>query len=858
MKLPLFPIHAVLADIQKTLKTYDQLVLQAPPGAGKTTLVPLALLNERWLRNNKILMLEPRRMAARTAAERMADLLNEKVGETVGYRIRQESRVGEKNRIEVITEGVLTRLLQVDPALEGVGLIIFDEFHERNLNTDLGLALSMQARELFRESDNPLKILVMSATLDTGKIAKLLNDAPQLRSEGKMYPVDIHYGRTFRVNESIIDPVIKTILKALAETKGSILVFLPGQSEIIKVLKGLVSMVSNDVKVLPLYGALTLAEQMQAIIPLQENGVIKRKVVLATDIAETSLTIEGISSVVDSGLSRQPRFDPATGMTRLQTRRISQASSIQRMGRAGRMQAGSCYRLWSEETQKTLEKQIPAEILQADLCPLVLQLLQWGVSDPEELNWMDKPPQAAFSQALDLLYSLNAIKHNPQQLDSVCLTQHGVQMARFPTHPRLAHMLIQSVTINQTKIAASLATLLSDKDPLQHYGNNISAKVDVLLGDIPCEQRFRGWLRRSQQQRKIFEKLCRLISIDEQLEITDKDVIAYLISQAYPDRIGQRRQRQQTETVGSYLLSNGRAAQINANDQLASHEYLAIAELGGQVNQREDKIYAAAGLNPDLFSTLLKPMVRQTETIHWHEQTNRIVAEQQEKIGALVIARIPLRQISLEDRFNAIAQVIRRKGLSVLPWNENTRQWCSRVTCLRSVSADKNGENPWPDVSDENLLDTLDDWLQPYCDSINKMEDLQKLDLKKCFSGFLPWPLTQQLEDLAPLTFKVPSGSVIKIDYSQTPPVLAVKLQEMFGCLQTPTIAGGKISLLVHLLSPARKPLQITQDLAGFWSGSYQEVKKEMKGRYPKHPWPDDPLRAPATRFTTHKKNRKP
>ena len=847
MKFPSLPITAVLGDIQQALKKHNQLVLQAPPGAGKTTLVPLALLNEPWLGSHKILMLEPRRMAARTAAERMASLLGEKVGETVGYRIRQENRVSAKTRIEVITEGVLIRLFQSDPELQGTGLILFDEFHERNINSDLGLALSLQARELFREDHKPLKLMVMSATLDGDGVAKLLDDAPLLNSEGKMYPVDVFYAKTYKVNEPIVQPMVETIVRALDETSGSILVFLPGQGEIIRLQKELSSIINSDVCLLPLYGALSLAAQMKAIAPLEKNSHFKRKIVLATDIAETSLTIAGISTVVDSGLSRQPRFDPATGMTRLHTRRISQASSIQRMGRAGRTQAGYCYRLWSKETQNALEKQVPAEILQADLCPLVLQLLQWGVSDSSELKWMDKPPKAAFNQALDLLYALGALNQNPQHSEIVSLSDHGMQMAKFPTHPRLAHMLIKSVQINRSKIAAALATLLSDKDPLRQYGIDIGAKVDVMLGQIPCEQKFKGWFNRSQHQLETFEKLCRSINREKIEDIDDNDVLGFLICMAYPDRVGQRRR----ENSGLYLLSNGRSAALNASDKLASNEYLAIAELGGLVTQREDKIYAAAALNKNLFTTFLSSMVAQHQSIDWNNKTDRFIAEQQQKIGSIVINRKLLETIPQQLKQQVLMKLVRQRGLSLLPWDEKTRQWQARLLCLRSADVTATGvESQWPDVSDKNLLETLEVWLQPYLDGINKIEGFKKLDLKSCLSVLLPWPLPKKLDELAPLTFKVPSGSAIKIDYSQTPPVLAVKLQEMFGCLKTPAIANGKIPLLVHLLSPARKPLQITQDLTGFWQGSYQDVKKEMKGRYPKHPWPDDPLQALATRYT--------
>ncbi|MCP4078254.1 MAG: ATP-dependent helicase HrpB [Gammaproteobacteria bacterium] len=853
MKLPSLPINAVLDDIKKGLKQHHQLVLQAPPGAGKTTVVPLALLDESWLGSQKILMLEPRRMAARTAAERMASLLGEKVGETVGYRIRQQSRISAKTRIEVITEGVLIRLLQNDPELQGTGLILFDEFHERSLNSDLGLALSLQARELFREQQCPLKLVVMSATLDGAGAAKLLGNAPLVSSEGKMYPIEVYYGKTFKVSEPVIKPMVEMIKRALDETTGSILVFLPGQREISTLQKELAQTIGSEVCLLPLYGALSLAAQMQAISPLDKNSSYQRKVVLSTDIAETSLTIAGISTVVDSGLSRQPRFDPATGMTRLHTRRISQASSIQRMGRAGRTQAGTCYRLWSRETQNTLEKQLPAEILQADLCPLALQLLQWGVSDPDELKWMDEPPGAAFNQALDLLGSLGALKQQSKQFEIMSLSDHGLQMAKFPTHPRLAHMLIKSVQINRIKTAAALAALLSDKDPLRQYGSDISAKVDVLLGHIPCEQQFKGWFKRSQHQLGIFEKLCRRIKTEKVDIIDDCDVPGFLICMAYPDRVAQRR----NEKSGLYLLSNGRAAALNNTDKLVKNEYLAVAELGGLVSQREDKIYAAAPVNFKLFGTLLASFQTQKNLIHWNNQTDRLIAEQQQKIGSIVINRKPLKAIPSEEKNQVLMSLIRQKGLALLPWDEKTRQLQSRILCLRSVeSIEGNNESQWPDVSDEHLLETLEFWLQPCINGISKLEDFKKLDLKSCLSTLLPWPLPKKLDELAPLTFKVPSGSAIKIDYANTPPVLAVKLQEMFGCLTTPAIANGKVPLLVHLLSPARKPLQITQDLTGFWQGSYQDVKKEMKGRYPKHPWPDDPLQALATRFTKKKNAR--
>lgn len=860
MNTTTLPINAVLDDIRQQLRAHDRLVLQAPPGAGKTTLVPLALLNEPWLARQKILMLEPRRMAARTSALRMASLLNESIGETVGYRMRQDNKIGPATRIEVITEGVLTRMLQDDPELQGVGLIIFDEFHERNLNTDLGLALSLQAGQLFRDDDNPLKLLVMSATLDSAAVVQLLDNAPLLSSEGRMYPVQLHYassgpGVSTGPQQDLIDSLLKTISRALTDTPGSILVFLPGQGEIRQLHKSLAPRVDTDVCILPLYGALPLSEQLQAIAPLDQLSPYRRKIVLATDIAETSLTIDGISTVIDSGLCRQPRFDPASGMTRLHTRRISQASSNQRMGRAGRTEAGHCYRLWSEASQNSMEKQSPAEILQADLCPLALQLLHWGIDDPDELQWLDSPPAAAFNQALDLLYALGALQDNPQQQGSRRLSEHGQQMALLPVHPRLAHMLIRGAQLGHSRNAAALACLLSEKDPLSQYASDIDSRVVVLLGDVPCEKRHKGWLMRNRQQMARYQQLCRPIKRLSSEDLAEQDVNGLLISQAYPDRIAQRRAENRAESGARYLLSNGRAANLKDTDKLARNDYLAVAELGGIARQREDVIYSAAPLNPQLFDGPLSSMLTPQDILQWDERSARLTAERQQRVGALIIHRRALTNIPLEERHREVIKMIRQKGLALLPWDNRSQQLRARIQCLRSLDATEDEKHPtWPDLTDKHLLDTLEHWLQPYLDDINRIEDFQRLDLHSILLNLLPWPLPQRLDEQAPLSLQVPSGSNIKIDYSQSPPVLAVKLQEMFGCQQTPAIANGRMPLLVHLLSPGGKPLQITQDVAGFWQGSYQDVKKEMKGRYPKHPWPDDPLQAPATRFCKPRK----
>ena len=588
--LPALPISEVLPQLLESLAGRHELVLEAPPGAGKTTLVPLALLSEPWLAGQRIIMLEPRRMAARAAAQRMASLLGEEAGHTVGYRIRQESRISSHTRIEVITEGILTRMLVDDPSLEDVAMLIFDEFHERSMDADFGLALALQSRELFRDAQNPLRLLVMSATLDGDAVARLLDDAPLIRSAGKMFPVTAHYGSAKRLDDNIVDTVLNALPGIISEHAGSLLVFLPGQGEITKVMQRLGDRLSSSdqqgIVIQPLYGALPLREQQRAIEPLPG----KRKIVLATDIAETSLTIEGITIVVDAGLCREPRFDPATGMTRLQTRRISKDSSIQRMGRAGRLAPGHCYRLWSEQQQDQLAAQSTPQILQADLAPLVLQLIAWGVNDINELRWLDPPPPGPLSQALDLLLRLGALKtgqdaNSELSLDNCSLNPHGELMASMPCHPRLAHMLITARAMQQEKYAAALAALLAERSPLaRDHGADLAEQLAVLLGEQRCHSQHKNWLKRSQQQAKTFQGLLR--PIKAQLKSTDHpltpdNAIGFLLACAYPDRIAHRK----TARKNHYLLSNGRTAMLNQSDALSNNEWLAVAELGGTINR---------------------------------------------------------------------------------------------------------------------------------------------------------------------------------------------------------------------------------------------------------------------------------
>jgi len=843
------PIIEVLPSLREAFEGHDELVLQAPPGAGKTTMVPLALLSEPWLGEQKILMLEPRRMAAQAAARSMAQMLGEEVGETVGYRIRLDICVGDNTRIEVITEGILTRRLQSDPSLEGVGLVIFDEFHERNLNSDLGLALCLHGRELFREQPS-LKILLMSATLDGEAAAALLGDAPVITSKGRQYPVTPSYGKPYKLRDSIIQPTVQSVLRALTEQAGNILVFLPGQGEIRHVARELSRAVpaacDGLVIIAPLYGGLTLSEQQEAIEAPAE-GV--RKIVLATNIAETSLTIEGINTVVDSGLVREPVFDPATGMTRLDTRRISRSSAEQRMGRAGRLAAGHCYRLWSEDQHGQLQAHTTPEILQADLAPLTMQLLAWGVEDPGELVWLDAPASGPYQQSVAMLQACAAVERS--ESGTLSLTAQGELMAKMPLHPRLAHMLLIGCKIDAAESACLLASLLSERNPLAADGIDIARSLLVLNGGVVCQRAHKTWFMRTwKQARRFLNMLAEINSPPPELSVEPDEVLGVLLANAYPDRVAKLRSNADST---SYQLANGRSAVLPAGDELAGMGWLAVAEVGGRVGELADRIYSATALNPENFEGVLAPLVGEKDHVQWDDKSEKFIAEKRLEVGKLLLSRSPLEDVPEDARLNALTSVVRKKGLEILPWTKNLQQWRARVMLLYGAELERREESDktrWPDLSDATLLATLEEWLSPYLSGVSRVADFQKLDLKAILHAFLPWPLPLELERLAPERLAVPSGSSIAVDYTQSPPVLQVKLQEMFGCEETPCIADGRIPLVVHLLSPAQRPLQITQDLAGFWRSSYQDVKKEMKGRYPKHPWPDDPLGAEATRHT--------
>ncbi|KAA0985866.1 ATP-dependent helicase HrpB [Pseudomonas sp. ANT_J12] len=814
------PIDEVLPALREALATRHEAVLEAPPGAGKTTRVPLALLNEAWLAGQTILMLEPRRLAARAAAERLASELGEKVGETVGYRIRLDSKVGPNTRIEVVTEGILTRRLQDDPALDGVGLLIFDEFHERSLDADLALALSLNGRELFRE-DQPLKILLMSATLEGERLAGLLDDAPILRSEGRMYPVAMRWGRPFQPGEFIEPRLVQTILEALNDATGSVLVFLPGQAEIRRVHQQLADALGNSTQVLlcPLHGELDLAAQRAAIDPAPAGF---RKVVLATNIAETSLTIDGVRVVIDAGLARVPRFDPGSGMTRLDTQRISRASATQRAGRAGRLEPGVCYRLWSQDQHEQLAAYASAEILSADLAGLALQLGRWGVT-PGQLVWLDVPPAAAYAQAQDLLDRLGA-------LDGEALTRHGQAMAQLPAHPRIAHLLLRGQALGLADMACDVAALLGERDILRGAGADLHSRLVLLSGEERAARGAQGGVQRARQLARQYRGYLRGKASEPVSDPDHPRWLGALLALAYPDRVAQQRRAGGAE----YRLANGRAALFAEADSLMKQPWLVIADLGSRQGQREERIYLAADFDPALFDSVLAEQVRCVDQLDWDEREGVLRAERQRKVGELILSREPLTGLDESARSQALVNLVRRKGLELLPWTPELRQWQARVALLRQLDLAGKGESEWPDVSDAALLKNLEHWLMPYLGKVSRLSHFANLDLSSIVHNLLPWPLPQRLDELAPHHLSVPSGSSIRLDYSEQPPILAVRLQELFGLAETPRIAGGRQVVKLHLLSPARRPVQVTQDLANFWRSTYAEVKKDLKGRYPK------------------------
>lgn len=707
---------------------------------------------------------------------------------------------------------------------------------ERSLDADLALALSLNGRELLRDEPS-LKILLMSATLEGERLSRLLGDAPVVRSEGRMHPVDIRWGRPFQPGEFIEPRVVDNVLLALAEQPGSVLVFLPGQAEIRRVHQSLQDALGErpDVLLCPLHGELDLNAQRAAIDP-PAKGL--RKVVLATNIAETSLTIDGVRVVIDAGLARVPRFDPGSGMTRLDTQRISRASATQRAGRAGRLEPGVCYRLWSEAQHDQLAAHGSAEILQADLAGLALQLARWGVT-PDQLRWLDQPPAAAFAQAQDLLARLGAFK--PGSRDN--LSDHGQAMAELPTHPRIAHLLLRGQDLGLAAMACDVAALLGERDIQRGGGADLHSRLALVSGESKASRGGQGGVQRARQLARQYRGLLRGKATAAVADPDHPRWLGALLALAYPDRVAQQRR----EGGAEYRLANGRAALFAEVDALMKCPWLVIADLGSRQGQREERIYLAAEFDPTLLDDVLAEQVEHVDILDWDEREQVLRAERQTKVGELVLVREPLPGLDDQARAKALLGLVRRKGLNLLTWTPELRQWQARVALLRQLDLDKDGQSEWPDLGDEALLATLEDWLQPYLGKVSRLSHFAALDLPSILRNLLPWPLPQRLDEWAPAHLAVPSGSNIRLDYSEHPPILAVRLQELFGLADTPRIAQGRQQVKLHLLSPARRPVQVTQDLANFWRTTYAEVKKDLKGRYPKHYWPDDPLVAEAT-----------
>ncbi|WNS45507.1 ATP-dependent helicase HrpB [Paenibacillus sp. MMS20-IR301] len=822
------PIVQVLPDLKRKLADSTAAILIAEPGAGKTTAVPQALLDEPWLAGQTILMLEPRRLAARSAAVYMASCLGEAVGQTVGYRMRMDTKVSRHTRIVVVTEGVLTRMLQSDPSLAGVGLVIFDEYHERSLHADLGLALALEAQSVLRED---LRILVMSATLDGDRVSALLGGAPVLNCPGRTFPVETVYvpdpGKEYPEKRAAA-----AVRQALSEQPGDVLVFLPGEREIRRTEQELAGGSLPPGTVLrPLYGQLP-QQQQDAAVAAAVAG--QRKVVLATSIAETSLTIEGVRTVIDTGLRRTQVFSPRTGMPRLTTVPVSKASADQRRGRAGRTAPGVCYRLWSREEHERLPDDNVPEIMETDLAQLALELALWGVREPGALAWLDTPPAAPYAQAAELLRQLGALD------DGGAITLHGRSMAALGAHPRIAHMLLRAADLAAAPLAARLAALLQERDLFKGpaaQDSDITLRVEALLayersgesgGADPAA------LRAASRESRNF--LAQLQAAPGGA-VDNISRSGLLLSFAYPDRIGQKRGE------GAFLLSGGRGAAMQAGQVLARSPYIVAPGVDDRAGQ--SRIMLAAELSePELLKHHADAITDKREVV-WDSDSGSVKARGVTMLGALVLKQTTHERATAEETEGVLLQVIAAEGLERLPWDKGTVQLRQRMGFMHALRAD------WPDMSDSALAGTLSEWLAPYIHGMRNLRDLQRVNLAQALEGMLDWNSRQTLNKEAPTHITVPSGSRIPLDYSNPgAPVLAVRLQEMFGQTDTPRIGGGKVPVLLHLLSPARRPMQVTSDLASFWRGTYFEVKKDLKGRYPKHYWPDDPLEAIPTNRT--------
>lgn len=813
-----FPITEVIPEIQNKLAEYNTLIVSAPPGAGKSTVLPLALANETWLSGAKIIMLEPRRLAAKSIASRMSDLIGEPVGASVGYRVRFENHVSGSTRIEVVTEGILTRMLQSDNTLEGVGMVIFDEFHERSLFADVALAFCREVQQVLRSE---LRIVIMSATLDFPRLAALL-EAPVVESPGRMYPVEIHY-RTVAEEFSIAARTAAAVLDAVKEESGDTLVFLPGEGEIHQCEELLKDRLDEGFVIHPLYGQLPHNRQQAAIVP-DRHGL--RKIVLATSIAETSLTIEGVRIVVDSGYARTQKFNPNTSLSRLETVMISKDMADQRAGRAGRLEAGICYRLWSKATHERMAEHRVPEIEEADLTSLVLDMAVWGVTDIASMTWLTIPPNGALHRAIRLLEELEALENGK-------ITRYGKEMHRLPCHPRIAHMLIHAKENGISGLGTDLAALLEERDPMpKEFGSDINLRIEAL-------RRYRNngsGASAFGRIGKAAEAYRRMATIPPDGAVTDPYRTGWLVAMAFPERIARALGH------GQFQLANGNRARMDETDDLAHEEWIAIAHMDSR--DGNGKIFLASPLRVED----LLPFAKESDQLTWETRKGGIIARTTFRFGGMVIKSRPLIQPDPEKVKRIICEAVKREGEQLLDFDEDTRQWQHRVLSL----AKWDSEQEWPDVSTSVLLETCDEWLSPYLDRVTKADDLKKIRLKDILQFHLPYALQNQLDELAPERIPVPSGSKIKLHYFSdgAQPILAVRLQECFGLADTPRVCRERIAVLMHLLSPGFKPVQITSDLSSFWNHAYYDVKKELKSRYPKHVWPEDPWKEQAIRGT--------
>lgn len=816
------PIEAVMPQLLTAVKHQHQVILKAAPGAGKSTYFPLQLIQNQVV-TGKVIMLEPRRLAARNIARYLADQLGEQVGQRVGYRVRGETKVSASTQLEIVTEGVMTRMIQNDPELDGVDLLIFDEFHERSIHADTALALSLEVQEALRDD---LKLVVMSATLDQEALQSLLPEACYIESEGRSFAVETRYA-PLTANDHLPTVMAKNIESLMNKESGSLLAFLPGVAAIKQVQERL-SHLPDDVEVCPLYGQLSFTEQQKAISPAEKG---KRKVVLATNIAETSLTIEGIRLVVDSGLERVARFDLKNGLTRLEQTRIAQSSAIQRAGRAGRIEEGICVRLYSESQLKQ-QPQVPQpEILHSDLASLVMELAFWGTTDIHELKWLDIPSAAALRQAKQLLFSLGLITEQGQ------LTAEGKLVHYLGVEPRAAAMLIKSQSHSDKMVNVALAAVALIEEPERNVTNIAHSLHRWLSGSHPKKSLL---LKRAQS---LAHKLDTTFSLRE----VDEDALPLVLSLAFPDRIAQQRANQ----FGRFALANGHGAECRPDDMLGGCEYLVAIDLM-RSHSNSSQIHLACELDVNILQTTFDSLFSTKEVVDWDEKKGRLVAEKQRKLGQLVIERVSLPNPGKEKMTQALLTYVRRQGLSSLNWTPAAESLLERIRC----AVDWLPEQAWPMFDEASLLDSLEEWLEPYMTSVASVKDLSKINLVEALNARLGWPLNQHLDEWLPEHYQLPTGTKKRIRYQHGhEPVLSVRMQEVFGESTSPTVAIGRKRLVLELLSPAQRPLQVTSDLAAFWNGSYKDVQKEMKGRYPKHVWPDDPANHVATTKTKRQLN---